>query len=60
MQLSKVNESRYISLFVVSGSIQELSSVVYVNVYLFSKTFSIDFTEKSFSQLIVSIFIFSQ
>ena len=35
----KVNESRYIALFVVSGSIKKLFSIDYVNIYLFSIIF---------------------
>ena len=31
----KINESRYIALFVVSGSIKKLFSIDYVNIYLF-------------------------
>ena len=40
----KINESRYIALFVVSGSIKTLLSIDYVNIYLFSIDFSIDFS----------------
>ena len=32
----KINESPYIALFVVSGSIKKLFSIDYVNIYLFS------------------------
>ena len=39
----KINESRYIVLFVVSGSIKKLISIDYVNIYLFSIFFSIKF-----------------
>ena len=39
----KINESQYIALFVVSGSIKKLSSSDYVNIYLFSIFSSIDF-----------------
>ena len=39
----KINEPRCIALFVVSGSIKKLLSIDYVNVYLFSIFFSIDF-----------------
>ena len=35
-QLHKINESRYIALFVVSGSIKKLFSIDYVNIYIFS------------------------
>ena len=53
--LLKVNESRYIALFVVSGSMKKLfsidcvniyfsKSVVLANIYIFSIFFSIDFT----------------
>ena len=45
INLLKVNESRYIALFVVSGSIKKLFSFDYVNIYLFSKLFSIDFVQ---------------
>ena len=38
----KINDSRYISLFVVRGSTKKLFSVDYVNIYLFSIFFSID------------------
>ena len=31
----KINESRYIALFVVSGSIKGLFSIDYVNIYIF-------------------------
>ena len=41
--LFKINESRYIALFVVIWSINELSSIDYVDIYLFLKVFSIDF-----------------
>ena len=34
--LLKINESRYIALFVVSGSIKKLFSIDYVTIYLFS------------------------
>ena len=40
----KLNESRYIALFVVSGSIKKLFSIDCVNIYLFSIFFSIDFS----------------
>ena len=39
----KVNESRYIALIVFSGSIKNLFSIDYVNIYLFSIFFSIHF-----------------
>ena len=39
----KVNESRYILLFVFSRSIKKLFSIDYVNIYLSSILFSIDF-----------------
>ena len=39
----KINESRYFALFVVSGSIKKIFSIDYVNNYLFSIFFSIDF-----------------
>ena len=39
----KVNESRYIALLVVSGSIKKLFSIDYVNISLLSVYFSIDF-----------------
>ena len=53
---SKVNESRYITLFVVSGSFKKRflidcvniyfsQSIVYTNIYLFSIFFSIDFPQ---------------
>ena len=41
--LFKINESRYIALFVVIWSINELSSIDYVDIYLFLKVYSIDF-----------------
>ena len=40
----KTNESRYIALFVVSGSIKKLFSNAYGNIYLFEIFFSIDFS----------------
>ena len=40
----KVNESRYIALFVVSRSTKQLSSIDCVNIYLFLILFSTDFT----------------
>ena len=40
----KINESQYIALSVVSGSIGKLFSIEYVNIYLFSIFLSIDFT----------------
>ena len=43
----KINESRYIALFVVSGSIKKLFSINYVNIYLFSTFFAIDFSRKN-------------
>ena len=46
----KVNESRYIALFVVSGSIKKLVLIDFVNTYLFSIFFSIVF---------VNIYLFS-
>ena len=39
----KVNKSRYIALFMVSGSTKKLLSTDFVNIYLFSIFFSIDF-----------------
>ena len=39
----KINESRYFALFVVSWSIKKIFSIDYVNNYLFSIFFSIDF-----------------
>ena len=44
MEIIKVNESRYISLFVFSGSIKKLFSIDCVNIYLFSIFFSTSFT----------------
>ena len=41
--LLKVNESRYITLFVFSGSIKKFFSTDCINIYLFSIFFSIDF-----------------
>ena len=41
----KGNESRYIALFVVSGSIKKVFSIDCVNIYLFSIFFSIDFVQ---------------
>ena len=41
----KINESRYVALFAVSGSIKKLFSIDYVNAYLFSIFFSIDFSQ---------------
>ena len=41
--LFKINESRYIALFVVIWSINELSSIDYIDIYLFLKVYSIDF-----------------
>ena len=37
------NDSRYIALFAVSGSIKKLFSIDYVNIYIFLIFFSIDF-----------------
>ena len=56
----KVNESRYISLFVFSGSINKLFSIYCTNVYLFSIFFSIDFERwrKLFSIECVSIYLY--
>ena len=42
----KVNESRYIALFVVRKSIKKLFSIYYVNIYLFSIFFSMDFARQ--------------
>ena len=39
----KINESRYVELFVVRGSIKKLFLIDYVNIYLFCNIFSIDF-----------------
>ena len=39
----KINESRYVALFVVSGSIKKFLSLDYANTYLFLIFFSIDF-----------------
>ena len=39
----QVNESRYVALFVFSGSIKKLFSIDCINIYLFSIFFSIDF-----------------
>ena len=39
----KVNESRYIALFLVSGSIKKLVSIDYLNTYIFSIFCSINF-----------------
>ena len=41
--LFKLNESRYIALFMVSGSIKKLSSIDYFNIYLVSLFRSIYF-----------------
>ena len=41
--LMEHNRSRYIALFVVSGSIKKIFLIDYVNIYLFSIFFSIDF-----------------
>ena len=38
----KVNEPRYIALFVVRGSIKKLSPIDHLNIHLFSIFFSID------------------
>ena len=56
----KVNQSRYIALFVFSGSIKKLFTTVCVNIFIFSQyCFQLIFSdEKTFSQLIVSIFTF--
>ena len=43
LKWKKDNESRYNTLFMVSGSIKKLFSVDYVNIYLFSIFLSIDF-----------------
>ena len=43
-RLLKVNESWYIALFVFTGSIKKLFSIDYVNIYLLSTFFAIDFT----------------
>ena len=43
----KINESRYITLFAVSGSIKRLFSIDYVNIYLFSILFSLDFSREN-------------
>ena len=53
----KVNQSRYIALFVASGSIKKLFLIDYVNIYLFSIFFSIYFVRW---KMIMSIFILSQ
>ena len=37
-----VNESWYIVLFVISGSIKKLFSIDFINIYLFSRFFSIN------------------
>ena len=42
----KFNESRYIALFVVSKSMKKLFSIYYVNIYLFSIFFSMDFARQ--------------
>ena len=57
----KVNESRYIALFVFSESIKKLLSIDCVNTYLFSMVFSIDFAlwKNFFSIACVKIFLFS-
>ena len=41
----KINESRYIALFVVSGFIKKLFTNAYVNIYLFKIFFAINFTQ---------------
>ena len=41
--LLKVNESRYIALFMFSGSIKKLFSIDCINVYFLSILFAIDF-----------------
>ena len=43
--LVKFNESQYIVLFVVSGSIKKLFSIDCLNIYHFSIFFSIDFAQ---------------
>ena len=40
-----MDESLYIALFVVSGFIKYLFLIDYVNIYLFSVAFSIDFPQ---------------
>ena len=50
----KVNKSRYIALFMVSGSIKKLFLIDFVNTYLFSIFFSIVFA----NIYIFSIFFF--
>ena len=40
----KVNESQYIALFVVSGSIKKLSLIDFVNIYLILIFFAIVFS----------------
>ena len=42
----KINNSWYITLFVVSGSIRKLFSIDFVNIYLYSIFLSIDFEIK--------------
>ena len=46
----KINESQYITLFVVSGSIEKLFSIDYVSICLFSIFFSTDFQYKVFNR----------
>ena len=42
-RIFKSNESRHIILFAISGSTKKIFSIHYVNIYIFSIFFSIDF-----------------
>ena len=57
----KLKESRYIALFMFSGSIKKFYFIDYVNIYLLSYFFSIDFArcKKLFSTDCIYIYIFS-
>ena len=41
----EINESQFIALFVLIGSIKKLLSIDYVNIYPYSRPFSIDFAQ---------------
>ena len=50
MKELRLNESRYVALYVVSGSIKKTFSVDFVNIYLFPIHFSIAFANICFSR----------
>ena len=59
----RINESQYIALSVVNGFMKKLFLIDYVNIYLFSLFFSIDFARwkvSGYPTLLISRFIINK